>query len=172
MPRYAAFLRGVSPTNAKMPELKKALEAAGFKDVETLLSSGNIVFEAPKESNAILEKKVEAAIQKSVGKAFLAIVRSLDELRALVNSDPYKGVRMKPDSKRVVTFLRNPPSGLKLPIEKDGARVLRLSGNTLFTVYAPDPKAKGPVFMVLIERAAGKEQTTRTWQTLEKVAEA
>jgi hypothetical protein len=26
MPRYAAFLRGVSPMNAKMPELKKAFE--------------------------------------------------------------------------------------------------------------------------------------------------
>ena len=30
MPRYVAFLRGVSPMNAKMPELKAAFEAAGF----------------------------------------------------------------------------------------------------------------------------------------------
>jgi hypothetical protein len=27
MPRYAAFLRGVSPMNAKMPEVKRAFEA-------------------------------------------------------------------------------------------------------------------------------------------------
>ena len=46
MPRYAAFLRGVSPMNAKMPDLKAAFEAAGFTDVKTLLSSGNLVFTA------------------------------------------------------------------------------------------------------------------------------
>ena len=170
MPRYAAFLRGVSPTNAKMPDLKRALEAAGFKDVTTLLSSGNIVFEATKATNESLEKKVEGAIQKSVGKSFLTIVRSIDELRSLVESDPFKGVRMKPETKRVVTFLRNPPTGVKLPIEQDDARVLRLSGNTLFTVYLPN--AKGPVFMALIEKAVGREQTTRTWGTVEKVAQS
>ncbi len=42
MKRYAAFLRGVSPMNAKMPELKRAFEAAGFQAVRTLLSSGNV----------------------------------------------------------------------------------------------------------------------------------
>jgi hypothetical protein len=30
-------------------------------------------------------------------------------------------------------------------------------------------RPKGPVFMTLIEKAFGKDQTTRTWQTLEKV---
>ena len=41
MPRYAAFLRGVTPMNAKMPALKTAFEAAGFTDVRTRLSVGN-----------------------------------------------------------------------------------------------------------------------------------
>ena len=40
MKRYAAFLRGVSPMNAKMPELKKAFEAAGFTDVRTVRAGG------------------------------------------------------------------------------------------------------------------------------------
>lgn len=168
MPRYAAFLRGVMPTNAKMPELKRALERAGFKDVKTLLGSGNILFDAPKASNESVEKRVAAAIEAGVGKSFLTIVRSIEELRALLESDPFKGVRMEPDSKRIVTFLRKPASGLKLPIEQDGARILRLEGNHLFSAYAPTPK--GPVFMTLIEKAVGKEQTTRTWQTIEKAA--
>ena len=43
MARYAAFLRGVMPTNCKMPQLKAAFEAAGFTDVKTLLGSGNVV---------------------------------------------------------------------------------------------------------------------------------
>ncbi|MEX2154937.1 MAG: DUF1697 domain-containing protein [Gemmatimonadaceae bacterium] len=40
--RYAAFLRGVSPMNAKMPELQKAFAAAGFTDVTTRLSSARM----------------------------------------------------------------------------------------------------------------------------------
>jgi uncharacterized protein (DUF1697 family) len=52
MKRYAAFLRGVSPMNAKMPELRAAFEAAGFEDVRTLLSSGNVVFGASSSSTS------------------------------------------------------------------------------------------------------------------------
>jgi uncharacterized protein (DUF1697 family) len=44
MPRYVAFLRGVSPMNASMPALKRCFEATGFTDVRTLLSSGNVAF--------------------------------------------------------------------------------------------------------------------------------
>ena len=170
MTRYAAFLRGVMPTNAKMPELRRALEKAGYENVKTVLGSGNIVFDAPKAANDAVAKKVEAAIENTVGKAFLTIVRSVDELNALIDSDPFKGVRLKPDSKRIVTFLRTAPKALKLPIEQDEARILKLEDATLFTVYAPTPK--GPVFMKLIEGAVGKEQTTRTWDTVQKVAKA
>ncbi len=167
--RYAAFLRGVMPTNCKMPELKKAFEKAGFTDVKTLLGSGNVIFDAPKTPIPTLERKVEAAIEKSLGKSFFTIVRPIDELRALIESDPFKGVKLKPDSKRIVTFLRKPPTGLGLPIEQDNARILKLEGNNLFTVYEPTPK--GPVFMKHIEKAAGgKEQTTRTWDTVQKAA--
>lgn len=44
MPRYIAFLRGVSPMNARMPELKRCFEEAGFSDVRTILASGNVAF--------------------------------------------------------------------------------------------------------------------------------
>ena len=44
MPRYVAFLRGVSPMNAKMPELARCFEGSGFTEVKTVLSSGNLVF--------------------------------------------------------------------------------------------------------------------------------
>ncbi len=40
MPRYAAFLRGVTPMNAAMPELKRAFEDAGFTDVALVQIGG------------------------------------------------------------------------------------------------------------------------------------
>jgi uncharacterized protein (DUF1697 family) len=169
MPRYAAFLRGVSPMNAKMPELKKAFEAAGFTDVKTLLSSGNVVFTAPAAPVASLQRQAEAAMMKRLGHAFLTIVRSIDALREMLASDPYQAFRLKPGTKRIVTFLRDrPTSKLALPIAIDGARILSMKGGEVFSAYVPNPK--GPVFMTLIEKTFGKQLTTRTWETVAKVA--
>ena len=119
--RYAAFLRGVSPMNAKMPELKKAFEVAGFADVRTVLSSGNVVFSAPAASESAIERKAEAAMQKCLGSAFPTIVRSIDALRRILASDPYANFQLKLGTKRVVTFVRGKPKiRLNLPIEFTG----------------------------------------------------
>ncbi len=137
MTRYAAFLRGVMPTNAKMPDVKKAFEAAGFTDVKTLLSSGNVVFDARSASETALRKN--------------------------------RGFRLDPAAKRIVTFLlKKPTAKVKLPIELDGARILAIKGREVFSAYSRTPK--GPVFMTLLQKTFGKEQTTRTWETVTKVA--
>ena len=169
MRRYAALLRGVSPMNAKMPELKRCFEAAGFVDVKTVLASGNVVFSTPAAKAAVLEKRAEAALEKQLGRSFPVIVRSVDDLRALLDADPFERFRLKPGSKRVVTFLRRAPrEKLALPIELDGARILRMQGSEVFTAYVPSPR--GAVFMTLIEKTFGKDITTRTWDTIRKVA--
>jgi uncharacterized protein (DUF1697 family) len=169
MPRYAALLRGVSPMNAKMPDLKMAFEAAGFTDVRTLLSSGNLVFTARAASEAALQRRAEAAMTRRLGRTFLTIIRPVDELREILASDPYRAFRLPPVAKRIVTFLRHrPTSELTLPVEVDGARILAVDGRNIFSAYVPSPK--GPVFMTLIEKTFGLELTTRTWDTVTKVA--
>jgi uncharacterized protein (DUF1697 family) len=169
MPRYAAFLRGVSPMNAKMPQLKAAFEAAGFTDVKTVLSSGNVVFSATRAAPSSLERKAEAAMKRQLRHDFLTIVRPVDVLREMLESDPYTAFRLPPGAKRVVTFLRDKPSAtLAVPIELDGARILAVEGQEAFTAYVPSPK--GAVFMALIEKTFGKDVTTRTWDTVAKVA--
>ena len=45
-----------------------------------------------------------------------------------------------------------------------------MKGREVFSAYVPSPK--GPVFMALIEKALGKDVTTRTWETVGKVARA
>ena len=169
MPRYAAFLRAVSPMNAKMPELKRAFERAGFDDVRTVASSGNVVFSARKASETSLQRRAEEAMKAHLGKAFLTIVRSVDALQALLAADPFDGHRVSPDAKRIVTFLREVPDEVPvLPIERHGARILHLAGREVFSAYLPGPK--GPVFMTLIERTFGVKVTTRTWDMVKKVA--
>ena len=169
MPSYAALLRGVMPTLVKMPELVRAFEKAGFTSVRTVLSSGNVVFSSSKASLRTLERRAEASMTSELGRSFLPIVRSVDRLREILATDPYAGARLPRDAKRIVTFLNEPPSAsLELPIELDGARIIAMDGTEIFTAYTPSPK--GPVFMRLIEKTFGKEQTTRTWETIAKIA--
>lgn len=168
MKRYAAFLRGVMPTNCRMADLKQAFEAAGFADVKTVLGSGNVLFSAPSARVAAIERKAEAAMEKHLGRTFFTIVRPVDELRKLVATDPYAKFKVKPGAKRVVTFFRGQPKRLpKLPIEQDGARILAVRGGEAFITYERTPK--GPVFMVLIEKTFGRDVTTRTWETVNKM---
>lgn len=171
MTRYVAFLRGVSPSNAKMPELKRAFEAAGFTKVKTVLSSGNVVFDAHTASEAALERKAEACMQKTLGRTFYTIVRPVRALQSLLETDPYAAFPAPADAKRVVSFLRQAVSPrLALPLESDGAQVLALVGREVFTAYVPGDK--GPVFMQLIEAAFGRDVTTRTWGTVMKCTAA
>lgn len=155
--------------NAQMPKLKRAFELAGFCDVKTVLSSGNVVFSAPAAKEATLERQAEAAMKQHLGAAFFTLVRSVDSLQALLASDPYASFRLAAGSKRVVTFLAAPASPKpKLPIELDGARILAVSGKEAFTAYVPSPK--GAVFMTLLQKTFGKDITTRTWDTVARVA--
>jgi len=170
MKRYAAFLRGVSPMNCKMPELKKAFEAAGFEDVKTVLASGNVVFAAAGAQKS-LRKKAEATMQENLDQGFMTIVRSIAELQAMLDEDPFARFKLPAGGKRVVTFLHGAPASVpKLPIALDTARILAVRDDAVLSVYVPS--AKGPVFMALIEKTFGKDVTTRTWDTVRKVCAA
>ncbi len=171
MPRYVAFLRGVSPLNAKMPELKHCFEGAGFTNVRTVLSSGNVVFDARSASEASLERKAESSMERLLGRTFYTIVRPADSLLSLLESDPYAAFAIPPNAKRVVSFQRKSTNAkLALPLKSDGAQVLSVVGREVFTAYVPGEK--GPVFMALIEKAFGTDITTRTWETVIKCATA
>lgn len=171
MPRYVAFLRGVSPTNASMPALTRAFEAAGFTEVRTLLSSGNVAFTARTAPGAALERKAESAMASALGHAFHTIVRPSLALQALIDADPFAAFALPPGAKRVVTFFRDArPEVVALPVALDGAQILATTGHEAFTAYVPGPK--GPVFMTLIEKTFGKDVTTRTWDTVRKCASA
>jgi len=154
-----------------MAELKGCLEAAGYSAVKTLLSSGNVAFDAQRATAPALAKRIESLLEKSVSQRFPVTVRPSEYLRQLIASDPYAGHRLPVGAKRVVTFLHRPYSGrLSLPVELDGARILVVKDTEAFSAYVPSPR--GPVFMTLIERTFGVEQTTRTWDTVRKCATA
>ena len=171
MPRYVALLRGVSPMNAKMPELKQCFESAGFEDVRTLLSSGNVAFSSKASKEATLARKAEAAMQAHLGKSFSTIVRSSKHLQDLIDAEPFNAFKLAPAAKPVITFLPGELKSVpKLPVELDGACIHEMRGLEVFVSYVPNQK--GPVFMALLERTFGKNITTRTLETVRKCAAA
>jgi uncharacterized protein (DUF1697 family) len=171
MPRYVAFLRGVSPMNAKMPELKRAFEAAGFTQVKTVLSSGNVVFDARKTPEAALERKAETAMQQVLGRTFYTIIRPVNALEQLLQTDPYAAAALPAQAKRVVSFLREVPQALlALPVVLEEAQIVNVLGREVFSAYVPGDT--GPVFMKLIEKTFGSDITTRTWESVRKCAVA
>lgn len=171
MKQYAAFLRGVMPANAKMPELAAAFMEAGFSDVKTVLGSGNLVFAARENTESAVERKAEKAMGDCLGRSFHTIVRTIADVESLLTTDPFTAFTVPPAAKRVVSFSRDKlRANSPLPVERDGARVLTVVDREVFTAYLPGPR--GPVFMELIKELFGDSVTTRTWDTLKKVVAA
>ncbi|KFN49521.1 DUF1697 domain-containing protein [Arenimonas composti] len=171
MKRYVAFLRGVSPMNCRMPALRQAFEAAGFGDVRTLLSSGNVAFSARSASIVKLQQACEATMAEHLGRCFQAFVRPSEHLQALLARDPFAAFPLPADAKKVITFLhRAPATTPELPLRQGQAAILGIAGTEVFSAYVPDER--GPVFMAQLEKTFGKDITTRTLDTVRKCAAA
>src|SRR5579871_1962701 len=84
--KYVALLRGIGPSNPNMHQkkLEGVLEELGFTNVKAIISSGNVVFGSPSKDIAKLEEKIEKAWPIKLGFNSMTIVRSSDQLKALV----------------------------------------------------------------------------------------
>ena len=164
--RYVAFLRGVTPMNLKMADLASCIEAAGFTNVRTILATGNVAFDT-KKTEATLEKTIEAAMKKHLGRVFVTYVRSVSDLQALLERDPFAKFPVKKGAKRIISFVRALPKPLpKLPATLDNAVIHGVENREVFTSYVREPG--NPAFMKLLAKSFGDEITTRTWETVEK----
>ena len=59
----------------KMEHLRKAFESMGFRNVKTVLASGNVLFEAPGKNTATLARDIQTGLSKIIERETLAIVR-------------------------------------------------------------------------------------------------
>ena len=91
--KYAAFLRGINVggrTSIKMERLREVFAALGFENVKTYIQSGNVVFETAETDDRKLAARIEAALEKEFFKTPV-MVRSLDEIKAAVENNPFAG---------------------------------------------------------------------------------
>lgn len=152
--------------------LRAVCEKLGFTAVSTVISSGNIVFEA--ESGATeVEAMLEAARPRELGFTSTTIVRSRQEVAELVESRPFGALQHGPKTYLLVTFSKQPwtmgaePDGYGTPPDPH-VRVLGATRRELFTVT--DMTADGPpTFMTWIERRYGRNISSRTWLTVTRI---
>lgn len=112
MARQVAFLRAINLAKHRkvsMAVLTTVFADLGYDDVETFLNSGNVAFSASGSAGA-LEKEIEAALEAEVGFEVTTFVRTVKQLRALVEADPFPDVKPKKDDQLHVTFLKAKPS--------------------------------------------------------------
>jgi uncharacterized protein (DUF1697 family) len=172
MPKYVALLRGVTPMNPNMrnEKLRGVLEELGFNKVKTVISSGNVLFESHEVDIPKLETVIEAAWSDKLGFTSTTIVRNLDELKDLVAAAPFMSYEHGPATSLNVTFLKNIPSGAT-HLEGRGFTVVAMS-NREVCVVVNTLDSKTPDYMAKAERAFGKQITTRTWKTVERIIKA
>ncbi len=179
MTTYAAFLRGINVGGHRamsMKPLARAFESLGFKEVRTLLASGNVLFRAPATNRARLVGRIEAGLKKTFGGEINVIVRNLDELQALVDSNPFRRIRVTPRTRLFVTFLpEKPRSRLKIPYPSPDKsfRILRLTEGEVCSLLTLGPQwSRNLRQMDILEKEFGKKITTRSWSTILRLLRA
>lgn len=110
MKKHIAFLRAINVGghNVKMEELKKLFERIGFKNVETFIASGNVIFETKSKNLTGIEKKIEDHLLKSLGYEVSTFIRATSDLAAITNYKPFKETELKSALALNVAFLKEP----------------------------------------------------------------
>jgi uncharacterized protein (DUF1697 family) len=171
MTRYAAFLRGVNlgKRTVRSAELRAAFEAMGFENVKTLLASGNVLFDA--KASRSLKLRIEAGLEAQFGFKVPIVLRSLDELRAMVAAN-YFGREAGEDAQLHVLLLdQDLPKGFKqasLPGDYD---VARAEGDAIYyIVYRKDDGTYLGRSQLAVDKSVpkGVVATMRNWNTILK----
>jgi uncharacterized protein (DUF1697 family) len=167
VPRQIALLRGVNVGGNKrveMARLRALLEELGYRDVRTYVNSGNVVFSGPRRS----EKQLEAAIAKAFGFEVPVVLRSRDELAAVVQANPLRDIATDP-AKHLVIFC-----GAEASTDLDPADfapdTFRIIGREVY-LWAQDGISKSELAKVLATKSLGDKSTARNWRTVEKLLE-
>lgn len=170
-PTYIAFLRGINVGGhhkVPMAQLRIEMEKLGFQKVETLLNSGNIIFDSNQNDP---ETKIADHLEKVFGFSVPTVVVHANAILDLLSNNPFGNIEVTDDTRLYVSFLwTNTESKLKLPWESEEGsfRIIEKKQNMIFSVL--DVSVTGtPKAMEALESFFGKSLTTRNWKTIERI---
>lgn len=173
MTQYIALLRGVNVSGQKlikMEVLRKLFSSYGFKNVQTYIQSGNVIFESEETDANILATTIRKNLLGSLGFNISIIVRTVSHFKELVESNPFESYTE--DVKLYVSFLTEDTSEFTFPIiyEKDNIELIEKRGVEIFSVGGKYGNRYGFPNMY-IEKKLKIDATTRNWNSVTKILE-
>lgn len=176
MVSYVAFLRGINVGGhhrLKMADLRRAFESWGLQKVKTLLASGNVIFDAPGNDPDALAARLSQGIRQTFGMDIGVLVRTLTQIRDLVDQDPFRQITVTPQSRLYVTLLPGNSPGSRVTAGESpetGFQILRVSASEVCSVLTLDSHPGTIKAMDLLEKEFGQNITTRNWNTITRIA--
>jgi len=171
--RAIALLRGINLAAHKrmaMKDLVAVFESCGCKNVTTYIQSGNVAFTAP--SGGIDAATLEARIAKRFGFEAPVVLRTAEELEAVIAANPYP--KCDPERDRPhVSFLADEPLAEHVALldphrsPGDSFTVLGREIYLLFPTGLADNKLTSQYFDSRLKTIG----TARNWRTVLALAE-
>lgn len=167
MNNHVSMLRGINVggnRKVSMQTLKERYASLGFKNVQTYVQSGNVVFSASGSATGVKEK-IETDIKQTFGFEVEVFMRNAEKLSTLLEKSPFKG---KDETKLHVTFLsRKPPN---VPLEelnsaRAGEEDFQVAGKEIY-LYCPNGYGITKLSNGFFEKKLKVSATTRNWRTV------
>jgi uncharacterized protein (DUF1697 family) len=156
---FVALLRAVNVGGTgmlAMSDLRELCEQAGFQNVTTYIQSGNVVFTC-KLPAAKAKQKLEAALQKKLGRPVRALLRTPQEIDAILERNPFKHAA---PSRLVVLFLDSAaPRDALEKVVIPGREEVKVSGREVFVHY-PDGIGRSKLKLPLADQATARNVNT------------
>jgi uncharacterized protein (DUF1697 family) len=153
-------------------KLRRVIEGVGCRNVQSVISSGNVLFDSDSRSARSLEQRIEAAWPEQLGFTSTTIIRTRTQIERLVDENPFGDLEDAPSSRLQVTFLQRGPATDHTPPETPegcGYRIVAVTDGALCS--SVDLSGSGtPDLMRWLERSYGTAITTRTWKTVHRIA--
>jgi uncharacterized protein (DUF1697 family) len=174
MTSQVALLRGINlgPHNRiAMAELRELLSTLGYGDPRTLLQSGNAVFTAKAEPDD-LARELEREIAGRFGVETQVVVRSREELAAVVALDPLRDF-VDRDKLYQVSFLsaEPDPEAVREIAAVDVAPERFVHVGREIYAWHPNGIQRSPLAKLLSDKRLGVTVTARNWSTTAKLLE-
>jgi uncharacterized protein (DUF1697 family) len=151
MPTYIAFLRAINLGAARRflkDDIRRAVEATGFCDVETYINTGNVRFTTGMRSLTRIEEALEAAFLADRGFEVPTIVFGTSELAGIAADAASLAAEIPNAERRFVDLLRMAPppdTAQRIESASTGNIHLFVRGRAVHTVVGHETGSTGAV---------------------------
>ncbi|MDH3268523.1 MAG: DUF1697 domain-containing protein [Ignavibacteria bacterium] len=175
MKKFITLLRGINVSGQKkikMSELQFLFKEMGFREVETYIQSGNVMFSSKEKTIEKIEAKISSGIRNKFGFDVQVIVITPEEIEYILKNNPF--VKKKKDTKKLyLTILAKTP--LDANIKKMHAvdyspEEYFIDGKNVY-LFVPNGYGKAKLNNNIFENKLKVFGTTRNWKTIRKLSE-